>query len=145
MGALVVRAYLGRPGAGRHAQAQRLVMLSPPNRGSVLAARFADWGAFRWLYGDAAKELSRDRVDELPKLPASAEVLVLAGGTGDPERGYNPAIPGDNDGVIAVSEMALPGAELRFVGGSHSLLQWRPAVLTTAMAFLASDRAASAG
>ena len=44
-------------------------------------------------------------------------MLVLAGGRGD-IRGYNPKIPGDDDGVVGVEEMSLPGAAPRFVGGS---------------------------
>jgi hypothetical protein len=62
-------------------------------------------------------------------------VLVLAGGRGDP-RGYNPLLSGDDDGVVAVDEMRLPGVEPTVVGGIHGLLQWRPSVLERAAAFL---------
>lgn len=134
MGALVVRAYLAEAG-DRHADVQRVVMLSPPNRGSALAQRHVSRPAFRWLYGTAASELLPDAVQSLPALPSSAEVLVLAGGRGDP-RGYNPRLEGDDDGVVAVAEMALPDAALEMVGGVHGMLQWRPAVLRRAAGFL---------
>ncbi|HET6585101.1 MAG TPA: hypothetical protein VFG69_16705, partial [Nannocystaceae bacterium] len=39
MGALVVRAWLGLPDADARGPSQRIVMLSPPNRGSSLAER----------------------------------------------------------------------------------------------------------
>jgi hypothetical protein len=134
MGALVVRAWLGLPDAKRSA-IQRIVMLSPPNKGSSLAARNRERPLMQLVYGDAVAELQPSRVQTLPPLPASARVLVLAGGRGDP-RGYNPLLSGDDDGVVAVDEMRLPGVEPTVVGGIHGLLQWRPSVLERAAAFL---------
>jgi hypothetical protein len=64
--------------------------------------------------------------------------LILIGGTGD-GRGYNPMIAGDDDGVVASAETALPGLEPEFVGGLHSTLQWRADVLARAAAFLSAD------
>lgn len=138
MGGLVVRAYLG----GEHAlgPCQRVVMLSPPNQGSALAERNRGQRLFRWLYGDAADELVPARAQRLPALPASADVLVLAGGRGD-ARGWNPWLQGDDDGVVALSEMSLPGVDPQLVGGVHAMLQWRAQVLDRAVAFLQRPRA----
>ncbi len=137
MGGLVVRAYLEQAGQ-RHASSQRIVMLSPPNRGSELARRNVASPAFRWLYGAAAQELQPERVRQMPTLPPSARVLVLGGGRGNP-RGYNAKLRGDDDGVVAVAEMGLPNSEPRVVGGLHSTMQWRPAVLRDAAEFLKGD------
>ena len=141
MGGLVVRAYLAHEG-DRHAPAQRVVMLSPPNRGSALAQRGRNNPAFRWLYGQAVEQLQPEAVRALPPPPESARVLVLAGGRGDP-RGYNPALDGDDDGVVAIAEMGLDTTDPRlvpeFMGGIHGLLQWRPAVLRRAGEFLAGS------
>lgn len=137
MGALVVRMYLGSFADELGAE-QRVVMLSPPNRGSVLAARNRDRALFRWIYGRAAEVLVPERAQSLPPLPPTARALVLAGGRGDP-RGFNPLLPGDDDGVVAVAEMGLPGVEPTFVGGLHATLQWRRAVLSRAAAFLAGE------
>lgn len=135
MGGLVVRAYLARHGQ-RHAQTHRVVMLSPPNRGATLAEQNRDNPLMRLAYGDAAGELLPAAVQQkLGAPPEHARVLVLAGGRGD-ERGYNPKIEGDDDGVVAVAEMSLPGVQPRMVGGVHALLQWRPQVLEHAAAFL---------
>lgn len=133
MGALVVRAYLAEHAdpATRH----RVVMLSPPNQGSQLAARNEAGVLFRWVYGDAARELVPARARALPSVPDNADVLVLAGGRGDP-RGYNPLLSGDDDGVVAVSEMGMPGVDPVVVGGVHAMMQWRPAVLTRAADFI---------
>jgi hypothetical protein len=136
MGALVVRGYLAI--AARLGVEQRIVMLSPPNRGAQLAVRHKDRAWFRALYGDAANQLAPESVADLPALPASARVLVLAGARGD-GRGWHPHLPGDDDGVVAVGEMGLPGIEPVVVGGVHSWLQWRPAVLDRARAFLRGE------
>jgi pimeloyl-ACP methyl ester carboxylesterase len=138
MGGLVARALLARPSARELAPKQRLVMLAPPNRGAALAERNRDFAPFRWIYGKAAGELQPPRVAELPLPPETCETLILVGGTGD-GRGYNPAIEGDDDGVVALDETSLPGLEPEFVGGVHSTLQWRPDVLDRAAAFLAGS------
>ncbi len=135
MGGLVARALLARPSVHELAAKQRLVMLAPPNQGSVLAERNRDFPPFQWLYGKAATELQPPRVAELPVPPASCETLILVGGTGD-GRGYNPAIDGDDDGVVASAETPLPGLAPEFVGGVHSTLQWRDDVLARAAEFL---------
>lgn len=138
MGALVVRAWLGWEQARARGAVQRIVMLSPPNRGSMLAEHHRERLLFRWLYGDAVAELQPGRAQTLPPLPTSASVLVLAGGRGDP-RGYNPRLVGDDDGVVAVAEMGLPGVDPEHVGGMHALLQWRPKVLDRAARFLRDE------
>ena len=137
MGGLVARAYLQQH-AGRHAQRHRVVMLSPPNRGAELAERNRNNPVMRWLYGDAAEQLRPHNVQRMPDLPPVAQALVLAGGRGDP-RGFNRFITGDDDGVVGVTEMALPSVEPTMVGGVHGFLQWRPQVLERAVRFLVTD------
>ncbi|MCA9712535.1 MAG: hypothetical protein KDK70_42295 [Myxococcales bacterium] len=142
MGGLVARAYLARH-AERHARHYRVVMLSPPNRGAELAEKNRGNPLMRWIYGRAAEQLRPAMVQRMPDLPPQARVLVLAGGRGDP-RGYNRFITGDDDGVVGVAEMGLPGVEPTLVGGVHGLLQWRPAVLERAVDFLRQDQGAPA-
>ncbi len=137
MGGLVARAYLARAGAQSQSQRQRVVMLAPPNRGAALAASMRGFRPFHWLYGAAAEELQPERAAHLGSPPASAELLILAGGKHDSEVGYTRRIPGNNDGLVGVAETALPGVAPEFVGGLHSTMQWRPAVLRRAAAFLA--------
>ncbi len=139
MGGLVARAYLARAGAAAQSQRQRVVMLAPPNQGAALAEHMRDFRPFRWLYGAAADELQPSRAARLPAPPASAAVLVLAGGRRGSEVGYSRRIIGNNDGLVGVAETALPGVIPEFVGGVHSTLQWRPAVLRRAARFLADE------
>ncbi len=137
MGALVARAFLARASRDRPLpRPVRLVMLAPPNRGARLAARLADAPYARWLYGDALGQLHPDVAGRLGPLPDGAAGLVLASGTGGP-KGRNPLLDGDDDGVVAVADMPLEGAAWAFVGGMHPWLQWRPAVVRRAAAFLA--------
>jgi pimeloyl-ACP methyl ester carboxylesterase len=141
MGGLVARALLARPSMQAWIPRQRLVMLAPPNRGAVLAERRRNSPMFRGVYGRAADELQPDRVARLPAPPACCETLILIGGTGD-GRGYNPGIVGDDDGVVASAETGLDGIEPEFVGGVHSILQWRADVLARACAFLRAGKVA---
>lgn len=134
MGGLVVRAYLELAGT-RHAPAQRVAMLSPPNRGAQLAEIHRAGKLARLLYGDALDQLHPQVVGRMPPPPSSASVLVLAGARGD-GRGYNPQLTGDDDGVVALEEMALDDRAPHVVGGVHALLQWRPQVLHCAAEFL---------
>ena len=139
MGGLVVRAYLEIAGT-RHAPAQRVAMLSPPNRGAQLAHHFRGGRFAKMLYGDALEQLHPEVAGRMPPPPASASVLVLAGARGD-GRGYNPRLQGDDDGVVALEEMALGDRAPHVVGGVHGLLQWRPDVLQCAAEFLVSGEA----
>lgn len=141
MGGLVARALLARPSIQAWIPRQRLVMLAPPNRGAVLATLQRDSAMFRGLYGRAADELQPERVARLPAPPACCATLILIGGTGD-GRGYNPRITGDDDGVVASAETSLDGIEPEFVGGVHSMLQWRADVLARACAFLRAGQPA---
>lgn len=135
MGGLIVRAWLAAHPRWVERKHVSLVMLSPPNDGSALARAHREDPRFGWLYGDAARILT-DVSREDPPLPRRARVLVLAGGTGRADRGYNRRIPGDNDGLVGVAEMGLPGCDPVLVRGVHSFLQWRPTVLRRAAAFL---------
>lgn len=139
MGGLVVRAYLEIAGS-RHAPAQRVAMLSPPNRGAALAEHFGRGRLARLLYGDALAQLHPEVAGRMPLPPATASVLVLAGARGD-GRGWNPRLEGDDDGVVALEEMPLGDRAPHVVGGVHATLQWRPEVLQCAARFLVSGEA----
>lgn len=143
MGGLVARAYLARPEAAEHCDEQRLVMLAPPNQGAWLADKMRDFRPFHWLYGAAAEELQPARVASLPPPPASARVLILAGGALTGDVGVLRRIPGNNDGLVRLVETALPGIEPVLVGGAHSALQWRREVLRRAIDFFQAVSPAS--
>ena len=125
MGNIVVRHYLGdlarqepwkqsagAAAADRRALARfhRFVMLAPPNRGVLLAATFADNVLFQEIFGPSGQQLGRDWPDLEKRLVTPPfQFGIIAGGKGSP-KGYNPLLPGDNDGTISVDTAKLAGA-----------------------------------
>lgn len=88
----------------------RFVMLGPPNQASDLAITFADNAIFKTIAGESGQQLGRDFA-ELEKRLATPdfEFGIIAGGRGG-DKGYNPLLPGDNDGTITVASTRLAGA-----------------------------------
>ena len=64
------------------------------------------------------------------------EFAVIAGARGTAD-GYNPLIPGDDDGTVRVEETRLPGAtDFMTVPAIHSFLMNNPAVIDASLRFL---------
>lgn len=99
----------------------RMVMLAPPNRQPKLASILVRGAVAQFVAGPAAEELATGWEKLEPRLATPPfEFGVLAGGKGD-GRGYNPLIPGDDDGVITVDSTRLPGArDFRLLPVLHS-------------------------
>jgi pimeloyl-ACP methyl ester carboxylesterase len=117
----------------------RFVMLAPPNHGSGVARYFADNFVFDKVLGDSAQQLGRDwdALESHLAVP-DFEFGVIAGGKGD-EKGYNPLLAGDNDGVIGVETAKLDGAkDFLVVRAPHPLLQNNSQVLDYTLHFLKS-------
>ena len=125
MGNIVVRHYLGdlarqepwkqsanAAAADRRARLRfhRFVMLGPPNQGALLATAFADNSLFKEIFGESGQQLGRDWPELEKRLATPAfEFGIIAGGSGN-QKGYNPLLPGDNDGTITVDTTKLAGA-----------------------------------
>lgn len=131
LGSIIIRRYLA---VYRPANAKRFVMIAPPNHGSVLADKAAKLGVYRWIYGPkAGMELRSSNENFWRSLPPPPiEFGILAGGLGD-GKGFERALPGDDDGIVTVEEARLEGAkELRLLPFQHSLilLRKKTAVMT---------------
>ncbi|MGD9128115.1 MAG: alpha/beta hydrolase [Planctomycetia bacterium] len=114
LGNIVVRRYLHdhidpKTGKPTDKRIRRMVMLGPPNHGSMIAKALADNTIFS-VNGRTGQELGKDW-DELDKNLATPpfEFGIIAGGKGDGE-GYNPVLPGDDDGTIRIETARLRGA-----------------------------------
>lgn len=114
LGNIVVRRYLYDhldPKSGKPAdrRIRRMVMLGPPNHGSVLARAFSDSTVFG-VNGIAGQELGVGwQVLSQKLVTPPLEFGIIAGGKGDDE-GFNPLLNGDDDGTVRVESTRLQGA-----------------------------------
>lgn len=127
MGGLVVRSWLG---AGGDVRAKRLVMIGTPNKGAEVADILKDWHLYRLILGPAGQQLVAHKAGVIARLSVpEIPFAVIAGGKGDSD-GYNPLIPGDDDGLVAVSSALLEGAEDSLtLPVLHSLLPYNADVI----------------
>ncbi len=106
MGGIIVRYYL------KHQKLKnlgRVVMISPPNRGSELVELLKDQSVLERIYGPAAAELNMEKGSLVQSLgPVDFELGVIAG-----NRSFNPLysalLPGPDDGVVTVESMKIEG------------------------------------
>ena len=111
MGGIVVRTYL-QEHAPRDARIGRMVMIGSPNNGANLADMLQEKlnGIFKPIFGPAGQQLVTDTDGFIANLPIpDFEFAVIAGARGHKD-GFNPLIPGDDDGIVSVASTRLPGA-----------------------------------
>jgi len=120
LGGLVLRAWFGEHDDPR---LQRVVMLGTPNRGAALADMLRKNLIYRAVYGPSGQQLVTDPEGYIPKLPSPrCEFAIIAGARGTPD-GWNPLIPGDDDGTVSVDAAQLEGAaDFSTVRALHSNL-----------------------
>jgi hypothetical protein len=117
----------------------RMVMLAPPNLQPLLATKLIRGSLANFVAGPAAQQLASGWESLEPKLTAPHfEFGILAGGKGD-GRGYNPLLPGDDDGVVTVESTRLPGArDFRILPVLHSFFMNDSKVHEMTRCFLAN-------
>jgi triacylglycerol lipase len=106
MGAILVRQYL----AGNDIrELGRVVMLSPPNQGTVVVDRFEGFPGFAGIVGPAGAQLGTD-VDSVPRQlgPVDFEVGVIAGDKSI-NLIFSKMIPGEDDSMVAIESTKLEG------------------------------------
>lgn len=136
MGGLLVRAYLKRAGETVDSRLHRMVMIGVPNYGANLATMLASQPAFRFVFGPAGPELA-DEMGAAATLPTPAFPFAVIAGNRGTESGYNPLVPGDDDGTVSVASARLAGAaDFMAVRGLHSTLMFQPAVVDAAVRFV---------
>ena len=142
MGGLVVRAYLADHEDER---IRRMVMLGVPNLGACLADRLQANILFKALYGPAGQQLVSDPEGFVCGLPTPGfEFAVIAGARG--ADGWNPLIPGDDDGTISVECTRLPGAaDFATVNCLHSFIMNDADAIAETVRFLNEGRLRAEG
>jgi pimeloyl-ACP methyl ester carboxylesterase len=137
LGGLVARAAMAnaqrdgwRPG--------RLVLIGSPVRGSTVAKQFQHVPGYRTIVGGCSDAVTPAGAKTISQ-PICRDIMVIAGGTGDV--GYNPLIPGDNDGLIAVEETRMQDRETAFLllRSPHKPLATRPETISACSQFLDSE------
>ena len=89
---------------------KRFVMLGSPNQGAELAEKLGDNPAFIAVFGSAGQQLGKRWAELKPTLATPAcEFGIIAGGT-QFDKGFNPLLKEDNDGLLTVESTKLAGA-----------------------------------
>jgi len=142
LGNIVVRHYLAdqtdeSTGRSPDPRIKRFVMLGPPNHGSIAASSFAENRVFTTVTGKTGQQLGREWAWlESDLATPQCEFGIIAGGLGN-EQGFNPLLPGDDDGVVTLESAQLEGAtDFKVVPVLHTLLMTNRSVLKHTLSFL---------
>ena len=134
LGGILVRQYLQENSVP---EGGRVVMLSPPNKGSEIADELKDAFFYKWITGPAGQQLGTDEKSVPNRLkPIGVEVGVIAGNRSfDPW--FSPSIPGDDDGKVSVDRARLEEMnDFLVVESSHAFIMQNPEVIDQIVFFL---------
>ncbi len=140
LGSLVVRDLLAREDDPwrEHHRPGRAVFIAAPSSGAALA-NFAERipGAFA-IYGKPSKEIASGLAANLPTPSIPFATIAAGRGTDD---GWNPLIPGDDDGVVGVAETRLEGSTAHLtVEGMHTFVMEDEDVIAATLRFVEEGR-----
>ncbi len=125
--------------AGIPDNAGRVVMLSPPNKGSEIVDKLGSWKLFRWMNGPAGQQLSTSP-DSLPNSlgPSNLPTGII---TGDRHALFDfwlsTLIEGENDGKVSVANARLENMrDFLIVHESHPFIMNGKEVLEQSLHFI---------
>lgn len=134
LGGILVRQYLANnalPELGR------VVMLAPPNRGTVAVDKLKDVPGFDWMNGPVGRQLGKgENSVPLALPPVDFEVGIIAGNrTIDPLT--SAVLPDPDDGRVSVEDTKLEGmTDFTVVGHSHAFMMRMPDTIELTLRFL---------
>ncbi len=139
MGGLVVRKLLARNDDWKtKITVDSIVQIAPPNQGSAIARWLKDNPLYKTVSGPAGQELTPEATARLP--PLKHVFSIIAGGR-NTEKGYNPLLPGDDDGTVSVKETYLAGAsDFLIIPAIHARLSNDPRTIKATLNFLRLGR-----
>ena len=138
MGGIVLRYYLSRYPIGNLG---RVVMISPPNRGSEIVDRLRNNYLFKRIYGPACQQLGTDPASFVNTLgPVNFDLGVITG-----DRSCNPVfsswIQGDDDGKVSTLSAQIEGMnDFLVVHYGHTFIMNKDMVADQALSFISNGR-----
>lgn len=138
LGGILVRQYLAENSI---AELGRVVMLAPPNQGSVAADKLSHVPGFDWMNGPAGRQLGKgDESVPLQLGPADFELGVIAG-----NRSIDPitsaVLPDPEDGRVTVDDTRLDGmADFIVIDHSHAFIMRMRKTIDLTVNFLRTGR-----
>jgi len=99
LGGIVLRYYLQ---TNQLPKGSRIVMLSPPNKGSEIADKFRKTRWYKWLTGPAGQQLTTDLNSVPNKLKSIPYDVGIMTGRRTFEPWFSRLIPGEDDGKVSV-------------------------------------------
>jgi pimeloyl-ACP methyl ester carboxylesterase len=138
LGGILIRAYLAN---GRPSNLGRVVMLSPPNHGSVIVDKLGATWLFEAVMGPTAETLGTGP-DSFPNsLPQPDYEVGIIAATDSINPFGSWLIPGDDDGMVSVCSMRLEGmADFVTVDHTHAFVMRAEDVARQTIAFLQTGR-----
>lgn len=138
LGGILVRALIAEK---RPPNLGRVVMLSPPNKGSEVVDFIKDYSLLKKIFGPASMQLGTDP-ESIPNTlgPADFELGIISGDrTIDPISSW--IIPGRDDGKVAVERTKLEGmTDFLIMHVSHAYIMQDPEVVAEVIYFLQQGR-----
>ncbi|NNC78337.1 MAG: alpha/beta fold hydrolase [Woeseiaceae bacterium] len=138
LGGILVRQYLAE---NEIPELGRVVMLAPPNQGSVAADRLRNVPGFEWMNGPAGSQLGKGEESVPLQLgPADFELGVIAG-----NRSIDPiasaVLPNPEDGRVTVDDTKLDGmSDFIVVDHSHAFIMRMRKTIELTLGFLKTGR-----
>ncbi len=144
MGGIVTRTYWSKH---RDPRLTRAVFIGSPHNGAELADLMRSKANFLFkpILGPSGQQLITDAEGFVAKLPTpDCEFAIIAGS--HPPKGFNPLIPGDNDGIVSLASTRLAGAaDFMAVDLIHVQLIRSEPVIRDVTQFLLSGRLRETG
>lgn len=134
LGGILVRQYLQN---NTIEGLDKVVMLSPPNKGSEIADNLKEMKLYQWMMGPAGQQLGTG-ADSLPNMLDRIDATVgIITGNSSSDPWFSPFIPGEDDGKVSVESARLEEmTDFLVVEAGHTFIMSNRSVLEQIRHFL---------